>query len=68
MISISEAWFLVSFLVTLPLSFTALKSVNFSKIFYDNKVWQIRLIHLMLSISLSFLVSYCLYMIINVFL
>ena len=46
----------ILYFITIPISIIALDSVNFNRYFKSNKVWQARLLYLMLSLGLSYLV------------
>ncbi|MDD3382184.1 MAG: DUF1146 family protein [Bacilli bacterium] len=45
------------FLPLIPLCFKALSAIDFSKVFKQNSTWQIRLLILLLSIIISYLLA-----------
>lgn len=52
---ISNMWFLMLFLPLCVITFRALMAVDYSKIFYKGRVWEIRFLFLIVSIGLAYL-------------
>lgn len=51
-------WYFIIFLGSIPVVYSALMAVDFSKMFKYNSTWQIRLIVTFLSIIIAFLISF----------
>lgn len=50
-------WFFLIFFPMIAIIFRALMAVDYSKIFRKNRIWEIRLIFVILSIVLAFLTA-----------
>lgn len=53
----AQVWYFVIFIPVSVASYYALMSIDFSKIFKSNSTWQIRVITLLISIALGFIIA-----------
>lgn len=52
-----QIWYFVIFIPVSVASYFALMALDFSKLFKSNSTWQIRVITLLISISLGFIIA-----------
>ncbi len=52
-----QVWYFVIFIPVSIAAYFALMAIDFSKIFKNNSTWQIRVITLLISISLGFIIA-----------
>lgn len=61
----TQMWYFVIFVPVSVATYYALMAVDFSKIFKSNSTWQIRVITLLISIAIGFIIANGVYGIVN---